>query len=109
MNCTFDTNVLVYAIVELRPSKGGRARALLARCARSPAAAGPEDLDPALQLAQDHGLALWDARLCATADRAGLRYLISEDMPDGRRIGNLAIVSPFRPENAAPIDRILPA
>jgi hypothetical protein len=29
-------------------------------------------------------------------------------MQDGRRLGNLTIVNPFRPENAALIDRILP-
>jgi hypothetical protein len=40
--------------------------------------------------------------------RAGLQYLLSEDMQDGRRFGGLTIVNPFRPENAALVDRILP-
>jgi hypothetical protein len=30
-------------------------------------------------------------------------------MQDGRRFGTLTIVNPFRPENAALIDRILPS
>jgi len=67
-----------------------------------------EDLMDALGLVRDHRLAFWDALMCATARRAGLRYLLSEDMQDGRRLGSLRIVNPFSPENAALIDRILP-
>ncbi len=71
-------------------------------------AAGEEDLMDALELVRDHRLGFWDALMCATASRAGLNYLLSEDMQDGRRLGTLTIVNPFRPENAALIDRILP-
>jgi len=71
-------------------------------------AAGHEDLMEALELVRDHRVAFWDALLCATASRAGLPYLLSEDMQDGRRFGSLTIVNPFRPENAALVDRILP-
>ena len=71
-------------------------------------AAAEEDLLAALDLVRDHRLAFWDAMMCATASRAGLQYLLSEDMEDGRRFGGLTIVNPFRPENAALIDRILP-
>jgi predicted nucleic acid-binding protein len=67
-----------------------------------------EDLTDALELVRDHQLAFWDALMCATAERAGLQYLLSEDMQDGRRLGSLTIVNPFHPENAALIDRILP-
>ncbi len=66
------------------------------------------DLTDALDLVRDHRLAFWDALMCATASRAGLQYLLSEDMQDGRRLGRLTIVNPFRPENATLIDRILP-
>jgi len=71
-------------------------------------AAGQEDLMAALTLVRDHRIGFWDAMLCATADRAGLQYLLSEDMQDGRQLGSLRIINPFRPENAALIDRILP-
>jgi predicted nucleic acid-binding protein len=147
MSCTFDTNVLVYAIAEPPNTKGDRARELLARCTQPGAvlllqslaefshvamrkfgigagkvrrrvnvwrrmipvqAASGDDLDLALEFVRDHRIGFWDALLCATAERAGLQYLLSEDMQDGRRLGNLAIVNPFRPENAALIDRILP-
>jgi predicted nucleic acid-binding protein len=46
--------------------------------------------------------------MCATASRAGLRYFLTEDLQDGQRLGNLTIVNPFRPENTALIERILP-
>jgi predicted nucleic acid-binding protein len=148
VNCTFDTNLLVYAIVEPPDAKAARARELLARCTRNSSAvlllqslaefshvamrrfgagagevrhrvsvwrriipvhaAGDEDLMEALDLVRDHRIAFWDALMCATASRAGLDYLLSEDMQDGRRFGGLTIVNPFRPENAALIDRILP-
>ena len=71
-------------------------------------AAAEEDLLAALDLVRNHRLAFWDAMMCATASRAGLQYLLSEDMQDGRRLGALTILNPFRPENAALIDHILP-
>jgi predicted nucleic acid-binding protein len=71
-------------------------------------AAGEEDLMAALTMVRDHRLAFWDALMCATASRAGLHYLLSEDMQDGRQLGNLTIINPFRPGNAEVIDRILP-
>jgi len=67
-----------------------------------------EDWTEALELVRDHRIAFWDALMCATAGRAGLQYLLSEDMQDGRRFGDLTIVNPFRAANAALIDRILP-
>ena len=66
------------------------------------------DLDLALSLVSDHKLGFWDALLCATAERAGLQYLLTEDLQDARRLGGLTIVNPFRTENRGLIDRILP-
>jgi len=67
------------------------------------------DLDLALELVRDHRIGFWDALLCATAARAGIAYLLSEDKQDGRRFGGMTILNPFRPENTELIDRILPA
>ena len=148
MICTFDSNVLIYALVDPPEPRGDRARELILRgthgnsailllqalaefstvamrkyglgpadvqsrvdALRRPipvAAAEEQDLFAALDLVRDHRIAFWDALLCATAGRAGLQYLLSEDMQDGRRLGNLTIANPFRPENADLIDRILP-
>ncbi len=148
MICTFDSNVLIYALIEPPEPRGDRARELILRgthgntailllqalaefstvamrkyglrasdvqdrvdALRQPIAveaAAEQDLLVALELVRDHRMAFWDALMCATASRAGLDYLLSEDMQDGRRFGGLTIVNPFRPENAALIDRILP-
>ncbi len=70
--------------------------------------AGKEDLVVALQILRDHRLALWDALLCATAMRAGVEYLLTEDLQDGRSLFGLAIVNPFISGNDALVDRILP-
>jgi len=71
-------------------------------------AAGEEDLIAALDLVREHRFGFWDALLCATASRAGLDYLLTEDLQDGRQIGRLTIVNPFRAENDALLNRILP-
>jgi predicted nucleic acid-binding protein len=70
--------------------------------------ASQEDLVIALQILRDHGLAFWDALLCATAIRAGAEYLFTEDLQDGRLLFGLTIVNPFISRNDALVDRILP-
>lgn len=148
MNCTFDSNVLVYVLVKPPDLRGHRARQLLARSRRGTTAAllfqtlgefshvairkldaapgdirrrllvwrrvlpvvlpAENDVIVALDLLRLHSVPFWDALLCATASRAGIPYLLSEDFQDGRRFGAVTIVNPFRPENDALIDRILP-
>ena len=49
----------------------------------------------AVLLARDQGLSFFDALIVAAAIEAGCDTLYSEDMPNGRTIGNLAIVNPF--------------
>lgn len=67
-----------------------------------------EDVVTALQILRDHQLSFWDALLCATATRAGVRYLLTEDLQDGRSILGMSLLNPFVPGNDALIDRILP-
>jgi predicted nucleic acid-binding protein len=78
------------------------------RAAISVHATEEEDLRTALSLVESHKIAFWDALMCATAERAGVDHLFSEDMQDGRRFGGLTIVNPFRAENTRLVDRILP-
>lgn len=59
-------------------------------------AAVPEDLNVALQVQREHGLQFWDAMLWATARRAGCKLLLSEDFQDGRELGGVRFVNPFR-------------
>lgn len=67
-----------------------------------------DDLLTALEMVRRHRIGFWDALMCATAERAGVDHLLSEDMQDGRRFGGLTIVNPFRAENTRLVDRILP-
>ena len=52
--------------------------------------------DEAIGLAADHGFALFDALIVASALRAGCTVLHSEDMQHDRVIGGLGINNPFR-------------
>ena len=58
--------------------------------------------------AQRHGLSFWDAMLWATADRVGVRYLLTEDFQDGRVLGGVTFVNPFAAGNEALLAEILP-
>ncbi|HEX3948173.1 MAG TPA: PIN domain-containing protein [Acidimicrobiales bacterium] len=42
-------------------------------------------------------LSFWDALIITSAQRSGAHTLLSEDLQDGRRYGELVVVNPFRP------------
>jgi predicted nucleic acid-binding protein len=67
-----------------------------------------DDLRSALDVVQRHGLQFWDAMLWATAKRVGARFLVTEDLQDGRLLDGVRFVNPFAAKNDALIDRILP-
>jgi predicted nucleic acid-binding protein len=71
-------------------------------------AAADPDLDQAMQVTQRHGLSFWDAMLWATADRIGVRYLLTEDFQDRRVLGGVTFVDPFRAGNEPLLAEILP-
>ncbi|HEX6866962.1 MAG TPA: PIN domain-containing protein [Caulobacteraceae bacterium] len=59
----------------------------------------PLDLDviQAGWLLQDrYGVRIWDALLLASANAAGCRYFLSEDLNDGQRYGGVEAINPFR-------------
>jgi predicted nucleic acid-binding protein len=66
-------------------------------------------LDRAMRGVEEHGLSFWDALLWATADLAGVTFLLTEDFQDGRRLGGVTFVNPFNPANANLLERELPA
>lgn len=68
----------------------------------------PGDLDVALDAVRDHKLQFWDAMLWATAARAGVTHLFSEDFQDGRMLGPVRFIDPFAAKNEALIDALLP-
>ena len=55
-----------------------------------------EDLLEALRANEEHNLPLWDALFWATARRSGCRLILSEDFQDGRELGGVHFVNPFR-------------
>jgi predicted nucleic acid-binding protein len=71
-------------------------------------AAAIQDLDAAMRAVGEHGLSFWDAMLWATARRAGVRLLITEDLQDGRVLEGVRFVNPFAAHNDALIDREIP-
>jgi predicted nucleic acid-binding protein len=50
-----------------------------------------------------------DALLWATADRIGVKDLLTEDFRDGRTRGGMTFVDPFRGENERLLAKILPS
>ncbi len=62
------------------------------------------DLADAMRAVREHRLAFWDAMLWATARRAGVRPLVSEDLQDGRVLEG---VDPFAAGNATLIEHLL--
>ncbi len=72
-------------------------------------AANEESLVAAMGAVAEHGLSFWDAMIWATAEQAGCRLLISEDLQDGRVLGGVRFVDPFKEVNRTLIDTALPA
>ena len=60
------------------------------------------DVHVALDLSARGVFSYWDGLLVASAARVGCTHLISEDMQDGFRFGELEIVSPFPNGRVAP-------
>ena len=71
-------------------------------------AADDGDLLAALEAVRAHRFAFWDAMLWACAQRAGVRYLLTEDLQDGFALQDVRFVNPFKRENDQLIDDILP-
>jgi len=59
------------------------------------------DVFVASELEERHQLSFWDALVIVSAQRSGARTLLSEDLQDGRRIGELLIINPFAPSQRA--------
>ncbi len=53
-----------------------------------------------LELHQAHSLSIWDGLIVQAAIDARCDFLLSEDLQDGRRFGDLEVANPFRPAAA---------
>ena len=84
-------------------------RVIEAWCAVLPVqAADDSDLMVALETVRAHRLAFWDAMLWASAQRAGVRHLLTEDFQDGFALQGVTFVNPFNQKNDRLIDDVLP-
>jgi predicted nucleic acid-binding protein len=45
---------------------------------------------------EQHRLSFWDAMIVEAAQRGGATRLLSEDLQDGRKFGDVEVVNPFR-------------
>jgi predicted nucleic acid-binding protein len=70
--------------------------------------ADDSDLVLALEVVHAHGLSFWDAMVWASAQRAGVRHMLSEDFQDGFELQDVTFINPFNPENNQSIDKLLP-
>ena len=64
-------------------------------------------LRDAILAVEQHQLSFWDAMLWATARGAGCSVLLTEDMQDGRELGGVTFVNPFRPRNRPLVEALL--
>jgi predicted nucleic acid-binding protein len=71
-------------------------------------AAEEGDLSSALAAVDAHRIAFWDAMLWGTARRIGVRYLVTEDLQDGRTLDGVRFINPFDTANDAAVDEALP-
>jgi predicted nucleic acid-binding protein len=77
-------------------------------CAVLPIQAADEgDLFSALEAVRAHRLAFWDAMLWASAQRAGIRNVLTEDFQDGFQLQDVTFINPFNRENNQLIDKLL--
>jgi predicted nucleic acid-binding protein len=71
-------------------------------------AADDSDVLAALAAVKSHRMAFWDAMLWASARRAGVRRLLTEDLQDGFALQGVTFVDPFKRANNQLIDKLLP-
>jgi predicted nucleic acid-binding protein len=60
------------------------------------------DVSRAITEAATGRFSYWDALLLSAAERNGVRFLISEDMADGMRLGQIEVVSALAGRQVAP-------
>ena len=70
-------------------------------------AATPTDLGEAMRAAAMYRIGFRDAMMWATARRAGVQILFSEDFQDGQTIEGVRILNPFAAHNAVKIEQTL--
>jgi predicted nucleic acid-binding protein len=113
-----DTVLLLQSLTEFSSVAIGKAKIAIeavqqlvqAWCAVLPIQAADEsDLATALEAVRAHRLAFWDAMLWASAQRAGVRHILTEDFQDGFVLGDVRFINPFARDNEPLIESLLPS
>jgi predicted nucleic acid-binding protein len=100
-NGSLSTQVLqeFYAVVTRKfkpPLPRAKARAIVAAYGEwCDVSTEPQLIVAASRLEEEHTLSFWDALIVQAAIHAGADRLVSEDLQDGRRFGDLTIENPF--------------
>jgi len=53
-------------------------------------------VDAAVEAHRAHQISYWDRLIIAAAQRAGCKRVLSEDLNDGQRYGEVVVENPFR-------------
>ena len=89
-----------YAVVTRKltpPLPARQARGIVASYARwCRVTTDPDLIVAASMLEEQHTLAFWDALIVEAALRSAATTLLSEDLQDGRKFGELVVENPFR-------------
>ena len=102
MHLTLSVQVLneSYAVAWRKPSfEAARPRMRRYLAAYALWCTSPLDQDvtiAAWKLQDRYGVQFWDGLLLASANRAGCRWFLSEDLNDGQAYGDVRVVNPFR-------------
>jgi predicted nucleic acid-binding protein len=71
-------------------------------------AADESDFFTALEAVGANRLAFWDAMLWASAQRAGVRHMLTGDFQDGFVLQDVTFINPFRREDGQLVEKLLP-
>lgn len=71
---------------------------VLALTAWRPVGTDGDLMEDAWDVQDEYGFSWWDALIVAAALRSGARYLLTEDLQAGQRIGPLVVINPFEVE-----------
>jgi predicted nucleic acid-binding protein len=88
----------VNAITKLRASRPEARKIVRSYAQWTPVDASLGLMERAWHWMDQAQLPYWDGLIVAAAERAGCRYLLSEDFQAGRRFGAVSVVNPFLQE-----------
>lgn len=84
-----------------RRSKGAAREIVTPLLLWKPLPVTPSVIAEAWSLEDRYSLSWWDALIVAAAEQSGSRFLLTEDLSPGQKIGDVEVVHPFRQSAAS--------